>query len=455
MTKRKAGAWLAAGALTLMLLAGCTGNTQQTGGGPSAPQAASGGENAGEAVTVPEGRVEVAFWYSGGKRAVAVVQEIIDDFNASQDTYYVTASTQGSYDETYSKLQAAISDKVAPDVVLLDADVSRTLSDRGLVTDLTSLLMDDESFSPDDYLQVYYRQGVDDNGKIFALPAYGTTQVLYYNIAAFEAVGIRAEDIRTWQDLADAAKKIKATGAYEYGWEPMWGRDNLIDAAFSNGASIFSEDGKTVTINSPEWVEVWESFRKWIHDDQIMTIHSGGQGWEYWYRTIDDVMQGTAGGYTGSSGDRADLDFSIVAAMEQPAWDADSESAPMAEALLLNILESSPEDEKRGAYEFVRYFTSVEAQAKWTMETGYVAVNMSLSEDAGYQAYIEKNPQAGVPFSQSMHCTVYPHDPTNGAVIGALSIACDRVEIDNVPAQEALDEAQRVAQEALDEVLGK
>ena len=433
-------------AVTAALLAGCAGGTA------SGSQTAVPGETA---PAVPEGRTEIEFWYSGGKTAVTVVPEIIDDFNASQDQYFITSSTQGSYDETYRKLQAAISDKVAPDVVLLDTDVSRSLSDKGLVTDLTSLLMDDNTFSPDDYLQVYYQQGVDDNGKIYELPAYGTTQVMYYNIAAFEAAGVNAADIGTWQDLADAAKKIKDTGEFEYGWEPMWGRDNLIDAAFSNGASVFSEAGKTVTINTSEWVEVWESFRKWIHDDEIMTIHSGGQGWEYWYNTIDDVMEGTAGGYTGSSGDQADLDFSVVAAMEQPAWDADSTSAPMAEALLLNILESSSEEEKQGAYEFVRYFTGVGAQTKWTMATGYVAVNMALSEDADYQAYVAENPQAGVPFSQSMHCAVYPYDPTNGAVIDALTIACDQVEIDNVPAQEALDEAQRVAQEALDEVLGK
>ncbi|MCW1891580.1 hypothetical protein OK016_29925 [Vibrio chagasii] len=29
-----------------------------------------------------------------------------------------------------------------------------------------------------------------------------------------------------------------------YGWEPMWGQDNMIDAAFSNGAKIISDDGK-------------------------------------------------------------------------------------------------------------------------------------------------------------------------------------------------------------------
>lgn len=51
-----------------------------------------------------------------------------------------------------------------------------------------------------------------------------------------------------------------------------------------------------------------------------MRIHSGGQGWEYWYKTIDDVMKGQAAGYTGSSGDQGDLDFSVVSAMEQPGW---------------------------------------------------------------------------------------------------------------------------------------
>lgn len=87
--------------------------------------------------------------------------------------------------------------------------------------------------------------------------------MLYYNIGAFEAAGVKAEDIHTWQDLAEAAKKIKDTGKYTYGWEPMWGAGNLIDAAFSNGAKVLSDDGTQVLINSDEWVEVWEAFRTW------------------------------------------------------------------------------------------------------------------------------------------------------------------------------------------------
>lgn len=401
-----------------------------------------------------DGKIEIEFWYSGGKTAVEVVQDIIDKYNASQDTYEVTAVTQADYDETYQKLQAGIAGNSAPDLALLDATVARSLSDKELVADLTPMMEEDSEFNKDDYLEVFYNQGVDDDGKVFALPAYGTTQVMYYNIAAFQATGINAEDIQTWQDLAAAATKIKEAG-YEFGWEPMWGADNLIDAAFSNGASIFNEDGTEVTINSEEWVEVWEAFRTWIHDDKTMAIHSGGQGWEYWYNTIDDALNGVAGGYTGSSGDQADLDFSVVAAMEQPAWDEDSESAPMAEALTMSIIENSSDEEKQGAYDFMRYFTNAESQTAWTKATGYVAVNNNVNDNEEFKAYVEENPQAGVPLAQAAHASVYPFDPTNGAIIDALKVAADAVEIDGTPAQEALDAAQKTAQEALDEALGK
>ena len=442
--KRKLVTWILMAAMTASVLAGCGSS------GSEGTDNAAG--TAGE--TADAETVDVEFWYSGGKTAVGVVQEIVDSFNASQTKYHVSTVTQADYDETYQKLQAGIAGNAAPDLVLLNVETARSLDNKGLLTDMSTMIEADAKFQPEDYLKVFYDQGVDEEGKVFGLPAYGTTQVMYYNMAAFEAAGVKAEDITTWADLADAAQKIKDAG-YDYGWEPMWGADNMIDAAFSNGASIFNEDGTQVTINTPEWVEVWEAFRTWIHEDKTMAIHSGGQGWEYWYATIDDVIAGKAGGYTGSSGDQADLDFGIVAAMEQPAWSDSTTSAPMAETKTLSIIGSSTEAEQQGAFEFIKYFTNAESQAKWTMSTGYVAVNQKINDNAEYQAYVAENPQAAVPFAQATHGTVYPNDPTNGAVKDALKIAADKVEIEGISAQEALDEAQAAAQAALDEALAQ
>lgn len=408
-------------------------------------------EESKETTQTADGKVQIEFWYSGGKTAVNVVQEIVDEYNASQDQYEVVTSTQADYTETYEKLQAGIAGKNAPDMALLDVDKSRNLSKKDLVSDIKPFIEADDTFEQDDYLEVFFDQGVDKEGKIYALPAYGTTQVMYYNIEAFEKAGIDATTIKTWQDLEAAAKKIHETNPDMMGWEPMWGANNLIDAALSNNASLLNEDGTKVMINSDEWVEVWESFRTWIHDDKIMKVNSGGQGWEYWYITIDDVLQNKAGGYTGSSGDQADLDFNIVAAMEQPGFGTNP-SAPTADALQLVMLESSSEEEKAGVYDFMKYYTSAENQAKWSMATGYVAVRKSTLEVPEFKAYTEEHPQALVPIQQASHGTPALEDPTGGKIFDALRIAADQVELENVSAKEALDEAQKTAQAALDAI---
>lgn len=434
MKKRVLAAFLAA-AMAMSMLVGC----------------GSGSSGKSEVTKTKDGKIEVELWYSGGKTAVNVFQDIVDEYNDSQDKYEVTTKTQADYTETYEKLQAGIAGKKAPDMALLDTDKSRNLSEKNLVADINEFVEKDDDFDKDDYLSVFYEQGVDEDGKLFALPAYGTTQVMYYNKAIFEKAGIDASTIKTWQDLESAAKKIHEMDSSLMGWEPMWGYANMVDAALSNGASLLSDDGKTVEINSDAWVTVWESFRKWIHDDGIMKVNSGGQGWEYWYTTIDDVLQNKAGGYTGSSGDQADLDFSIVGAMEQPGFGS-NESAPTADALQLVMLEGSADEVKEGVYDFMKYFTTPENQAKWSMSTGYVACRKSTQDVQEFKDYAEENPQALVPLQQAMHGTPALQDPTGGKILDALKIAADQVELENVSAQQALDDAQKTAQEALDAV---
>ncbi|MCR5215028.1 MAG: ABC transporter substrate-binding protein [Eubacterium sp.] len=400
-------------------------------------------------VTSSDGRTEVEFWYAGGKTAVGVIEEIVADFNNSQEDYFVKTSTMADYDETYQKLQSGIAGNVAPDVALLEVDAAKNLSDKDLLVDLSTFTGDDADFNRDDYQDVFFEQ-CRDGEKTFAFPAYGTTQVMYYNREVFEKAGVKAEDIKTWTQLAEVSKEIKEQGIATYGWEPMWNEDNLMDMAYSNGGKLLSDDGKTVLVNSDEWVEVWESIRTWIHDDEIMTVHSGGQGWEYWYDTMDDAVDGTAGGYLGSSGDQADLDFTVVGAMEQPAWDDDSQSYPAARAKGMVAVGQSPEEEQKGAYEFIKFFTNPENQGKWSLATGYVSVRKSTVDTEEFKAYAEEHPEILVPIAQSGHASVRPIDPTGGEIYDALGIAADKVELEGISAKEALDEACETAQKALD-----
>jgi len=309
-------------------------------------------------------------------------------------------------------------------------------------------------FNAGDIIPTFREQGEVD-GKTYFLPMYGTTQVMYYRKDALEKSGIKAEELTTWEALAEAAAKmtVKEGGKTTfYGWEPMWGADNMMDAVYGKGGRVLSEDGKQVLVDSPEWVETWEMFRKWIHEDGIMRIHSGGQGWEYWYKTIDDVMKGNAAGYTGSSGDQGDLDFDIVAAMEQPGWEGKGPGKPVASAIMAGIPAKASPEQQQAAFKWFSFFMSAENTAFWSMNTGYIAVRQSALDDPAFVEFSKEHPQITVPLKQAAHASTPFVDPTGGKINDALKIAADKVQISNVPAAEALKEAKETAQRELDRV---
>lgn len=396
-----------------------------------------------------DGKIEIEFWYGLGGKLGENVENTIKEFNESQDEVKVIGVAQGDYDETLQKLQAGIAAKKVPAVVLLENDPMNNLASKGALASLSSFIEKDEEFRPEEFVTAFYNQGTID-GEQYAIPFYGTTQVMYYRKDIFEELGISPDELNTWEGVAEAAKKIKEEKGI-YGWEPMWGPGNLIDAALSRGAKYISEDGKEVLIDSKEWVESWEFFRKAIHEDEIMSIQHGGQGWEYWYKTIDDVMQGRAAGYTGSSGDQGDLDFEIIAAHTQPGWEGHA-AAPHAAAQMVAVPAIVSEEEQEAGYKWIKFFTNAENAAEWSMNSGYIAARTTAQDIPAFKEFAETNPQILIPLQQAQKATPPFVDPTGGKIYDALNKAADKVEIEGIPAAEALKEAKQEAQRALDEV---
>ena len=404
--------------------------------------------------TQKKGPVEIEFWYGLGGKLGTNVQDIIKEFNSSQKDVVVKGVAQGSYDETYQALQAGISAKKAPAVVLLDDAQMTTLASKNELVPLDSYIAKDSSFNTSDFIPAFYNEGKI-KGKLYSLPMYGTTQVLYYRKDLFAKAGVSADSLNTWEDLFAAAGKLSNKNGGNtsvFGWEPMYGADNLIDASFSAGGKILSKDGKTVTIDSAAWVNTWDTFGKAIFQDKTMRIHSGGQGWQYWYDTIDDVMKDRAAGYTGSSGDQGDLDFSKISAHVQPGF-KNHKAAPVASAQTMSIPAVTSVDKQQAAVEWMKFFTSTKITAQWSMKTGYIAVRKSATDDPTFKANAKKNPQILIPLKQASTATAPFVDPTGGKITDALTKAADKVEIEGIPAAQALKQAEVEAQQALDDVI--
>lgn len=399
-----------------------------------------------------KGPIEIEFWYGLGGTLGETMEETIAEFNSVQDEVVVTGVVQSSYDETVKMLQAAIASGEVPACYLANHQASTTFAEKGVVQYLDDYIVADPEFNQADIMDSFLDYCRDEEGHIYSLPVWGTTQVIYYRKDMFEEVGLNPDEVfATWQNVAEAARTLQEHYSDVpdfYGFEPMSGMDCLMDMAYSNGATIVSEDEKTVTFNSDEFVEALEAARQWINEEKIMGIHFGGDGWEYWYKTIDDVMQGRAGGYVGSSGDQGDLDFDIIAAHVQPGFN-DNPAKPYVDPVAVAIVEKASDEEKEAAFKWISYLNK-EATKDFSMKTGYVPVRSSVREDEEYKVFLEKNPQALVPIEQAEIGRRKWYDPT-GKVEQALQDACDLIEIENVPAKEALDAAAKDAQQALDE----
>ncbi|MFC5470905.1 ABC transporter substrate-binding protein [Cohnella suwonensis] len=439
----------------LMFLTACGQTVNESGGASNASESPSTEASPSESASAPASSeapkepVTIEFWYGLGGKLGENMQTLINKFNSSQQEVIVKPVVQADYSETENKLQAAIASGDVPAAVLA-ANVD--WAKKGYFAPVDELIAANPDFKPEDVVPTFLEQGKVD-GKQFFLPMYGTTQIMYYRKDAFEKAGIKPEDMTTWEKLGEAAAKmaVKEGGKTSfYGWEPMWGEANMIDAVYSKGGSVLSADGKTVTLDTPEWISTLEFFRKAIHEDKTMRIHSGGQGWEYWYKTIDDVMKGHAAGYTGSSGDQGDLDFAQLAAMEQPGWEGAGAGKPVAQAIMAAIPAKASPEQQAAAFKWYSFFMSAENTAFWSMNSGYIAVRQSALEDSAFVEYSKANPQSMVPLQQAAHASGPFQDPTGGKISDALKIAVDKVQISNIPAEKALKEAQETAQRELD-----
>lgn len=469
--KKKIVSVMLASMLAISTLAGCS--TNQSSEVATSDSASSVTDEATETATkdttaeetsTSSAPVEIEFWHALGGDLGNSIQSIIDSYNASQSEYVIKPVVIGSYLEIDEKLQAAY---VAKNVPALVAGGSQDIFyQKDLVENFEDYMTSD--YNKDDIVGGFLDAATRDGKMVFA-PAYGTSQVLYYNKTVLDEAGYTEADLGKWQSLESLKDKVvgidTGKGQIQYVWEPMWGYENMVDVVSSAGGKFISEDGKTILFNDATWVSIFDQFRKWINEDKSMAIHSGGQGWEYWYKTMDDWVYGTSLGYTGSPGDytialeaitkaKADGYKTEFAVAMQPGWE-DNDPAPYFSSVMYYIPKCSnlTEEQKKGAADFVTYATNTENTAKFSMETGYVAVRNSVLELTDYQTYLESNPDADVALKQiDLYAVPEFIDPTGGAIASALKDAVDKIQIENISAQEALDYAAKEAQEALDKV---
>jgi sorbitol/mannitol transport system substrate-binding protein len=127
-----------------------------------------------------------------------------------------------------------------------------------------------DAYDADDILPAI-REGLTNEGTLYAVPFYGESSMVMYRTDLFEEAGIEMPDAPTWDFIADAARQLTDKGAEQYGiclrGKPGWGENMAFLTAMANsfGAKWFDMEWNP-QFDSPEWKETLTFYLDLMND---------------------------------------------------------------------------------------------------------------------------------------------------------------------------------------------
>src|ERR1700736_2241997 len=166
---------------------------------------------------------ELQWWHAmtGGNNSFII--KLAEDFNASQGDYKVVPSYKGSYADTMNAGIAAFRAGNAPHILqVFEVGTATMMAATGAVKPVYKLMADaGEKFDPKAYLPAvsgYYSTA---KGDMLSFPFNSSSTVMWVNLDALKKADI-ADIPKTWPEVFDAAKKLKAAGYATCGFSNAW-----------------------------------------------------------------------------------------------------------------------------------------------------------------------------------------------------------------------------------------
>ncbi len=191
---------------------------------------------------------------------------IVSAFEAANPTIKVDVSTM-PYADYFTALQTDLAAGTTADVFDIEYATYPTYQAAGAFAPLDGV---DTSVYRGDIAAAYQTDGVS-----YALPTSFSTVVLYFNKDLFDAAGVAYPTSDwTWADEKAAAEKLTNTTAGVWGdYQPI-SYYEFYKALVQAGGKFLSDDGKSVTFDSPEGIAA----AKWLVEKSGMTMPTTEQG---------------------------------------------------------------------------------------------------------------------------------------------------------------------------------
>lgn len=400
-----------------------------------------------------EENLKLTFYFpvNVGGKAANLINDMVNKFNTENENIKVEPVYTGNYDDTVTKIQTAAQGGNAPEVYVSLATQRFTLANAEMAIPLDDLIAKDNEGK--EYINDFLKGFMEDSyveGKIYSIPFQRSTMVLFYNKDAFIEAGLNPDTPpKNWQELIEYSKKLtidkrKGVGLALNSGSAQWGFTGFALQNSKNGENLMSKDGKKVFFNTEENVEALQLWLDLQNKYEVME-----KGIVQWTDLPTQFLAGevamiyhTTGNFNNIK-ENAKFNYGVAFLPGNKRL-----GAPTGGGNFYITPNLSPEKEE-AAWKFIKFMTSPENVAKWSIETGYVPTRESAYKTEELKNFYKENPLALIAYEQLEYAK--PELTTYNApqIWRILNDSIQSAVTGEKTAKEALDYAQKEATEIL------
>lgn len=397
-------------------------------------------------------QVEIQWWHAMTGANNEVVVKLAQEFNAAQSEYRVVPTYKGSYPDTMNAGIAAFRAGNAPHILqVFEVGTATMMAARGAIKPVFQLMAEaNEPFDPKAYLPAVAGYYSTSRGEMLSFPFNSSSSVMWYNKDAFRRAGLNPDQPpRTWPDLFEAAKKLRAAGHDKCGFSSAWITwlnleqfsvwHNVPLATRANGIDGFDTE---LRFNSPLHVRHLQNLIELQRDNTFSYSGRTNTG-EGRFTSGECPIMLTSSGFYGNVRANAKFEWANAPMPYYP----DAPGAPQNSTLggaSLWVMGGKPAVEYRGVAKFFAFLSDTTRQAKLHTDSGYLPITLAAYQQVKASGFYNQNPYLETPILELTNKP--PTENSRGLRLGNM------VQMRDVWAEEieAALAGQKPAQAALD-----
>ena len=355
--------------------------------------------------------VTITFYHTMGSNLTDVLDPYIAEFNKLYPNIHVVHSKIGGYDDVRDQISTEITTGAQPNIAYCYPDHVALYNLAGSVITLDNLInstievtradgsKETLGLTKDqiaDFIEGYYNEGRQfGDGLMYTMPLSKSTEVLYYNATFFAKHNLTPPT--TWNEMEELCKKIKEIDPKSiplgYDSEANW----FITMCEQYGSPYTSASGDHFLFDNETNREFVKKFREWYQKGYLTTQKIYGAYTSGLFTSTNEVKSYMSiGSSAGATHQRptANADgsypFDVGIATIPQVSETNKKVISQGPSLCIFKKANQNPQEVVASWLFVKYLTTtVEFQAEFSMESGYVPVIKSVSENETYKAFID------------------------------------------------------------------